>query len=545
VNAIAFADRRVLFVASLLVAVVGAAFTYVVLDPKIGFDDANITQVYARHIAQGHGYVYNVGGERVEGSTSILWTLINAAAFAISDTPETLLAGVSLLMTALTLYFAGLATLTVVRARTSIAPLATIAASLVFPGFFGWMVWSLMDMTLWVLLTTALFVLLVRQGAQATKGAMPWLWLCLVALLLPVTRPEGIALTTGIALVLLLRSAIVRDGWPLAAFVIGISGAISVAAVTLWRLSYFGYPFPNTFYAKTSDDIIQQTVNGIRYMLSYLEVSQNVLLVGLFCVAVALILLLGTRPARHAALIAAATLVGAVLIYTLLGGDHFGSHRFLLIAIPLGLPVVTVGLRLIVADDSGDAAPLPVLAAVVLALPFVLVGAVSARAFIHDTGGIRGEFGIAEDSRLQGTILNALPGKPVVGVVVAGGIRMGYDGDVQDLMGLNWTVMAHAEPDDLSSGVINHSGFNQNVFWISPPDIFVPRSVECPSNWVSLDGFLDRVTDEISNSPAFRDQYALTCYQGLVFHVSYAYLQGLAAQGIAAPFDLLPPVPAP
>ena len=541
-NAIAFADRRVLFVASLLVAVLGAAFTYAVLDPTIGFDDANITQVYARHIAQGHGYVYNVGGERVEGSTSILWTLINAAAFAITDTPETLLAAVSLLMTVLTLYFAGLATLTVVQERTSIAPLATIAAFLVFPGFFGWMVWSLMDMTLWVLLTTALFVLLVRQGAQNTKGVM--LWLCLVALLLPVTRPEGIVLTTGIALILLLRSAIVRNGWPLAAFVIGFSGAVSVVAATLWRLSYFGYPFPNTFYAKTSDDIIQQTVNGIKYMLSYLEVGQNVLLVSLLFVAVALILLHGTRPARHAALIAAATVIGAVLIYSLLGGDHFGSHRFLLIAIPLGLPVVTVGLRLIMVGDS-DAARTPVLAAVVLALPFVLVGAVSARGFIHDDGGIQNEFGIAEDGRLGGTILNTLPGKPVVGVVAAGGIRMGYDGDVQDLMGLNWTVMAHAEPDDMSSEVINHTGFNQNVFWISPPDIFVPRSVECPDNWVPLDGFLDNVTDGVSNSPAFRDLYALTCYQGLVFHVSYAYLQGLAAQGIAAPFDLLPPVPAP
>ena len=50
----------------LTVAILGATFAYLILNPEIGFDDANITQAYAKHIAQGHGYVYNVGGERVE-----------------------------------------------------------------------------------------------------------------------------------------------------------------------------------------------------------------------------------------------------------------------------------------------------------------------------------------------------------------------------------------------------------------------------------------------------------------------------------------------
>lgn len=55
--------------------------SYVALEPQVGFDDANITQVYARHLAGGHGFVYNVGGERVEGSTSLIWTTLNAAMF--------------------------------------------------------------------------------------------------------------------------------------------------------------------------------------------------------------------------------------------------------------------------------------------------------------------------------------------------------------------------------------------------------------------------------------------------------------------------------
>ena len=44
--------------------------------PRTGIDDANIFFVYAQNAANGHGFVYNVGGERVEGFSSLLWTLI-------------------------------------------------------------------------------------------------------------------------------------------------------------------------------------------------------------------------------------------------------------------------------------------------------------------------------------------------------------------------------------------------------------------------------------------------------------------------------------
>ena len=34
---------------------------------NIGVDDANIFFTYGKHLAEGHGLVWNVGGERVEG----------------------------------------------------------------------------------------------------------------------------------------------------------------------------------------------------------------------------------------------------------------------------------------------------------------------------------------------------------------------------------------------------------------------------------------------------------------------------------------------
>ena len=53
-----------------------------------GIDDANIYFVYAKNVASGHGFVYNIGGERIEGFTSLLWTLICAFAFKFSRHPE-------------------------------------------------------------------------------------------------------------------------------------------------------------------------------------------------------------------------------------------------------------------------------------------------------------------------------------------------------------------------------------------------------------------------------------------------------------------------
>ncbi len=42
------------------------------------FDDAMISMTYARNFAQGHGLVWNAGGERVEGYTNPLWVVFMA-----------------------------------------------------------------------------------------------------------------------------------------------------------------------------------------------------------------------------------------------------------------------------------------------------------------------------------------------------------------------------------------------------------------------------------------------------------------------------------
>jgi hypothetical protein len=77
-----------LIITGFFITTIGAVFIYVIHDPKIGIDDANITQTYAKNIVNGFGYVYNEGGEFVEGSTSLIWTAFNVFFFIIDKSPE-------------------------------------------------------------------------------------------------------------------------------------------------------------------------------------------------------------------------------------------------------------------------------------------------------------------------------------------------------------------------------------------------------------------------------------------------------------------------
>jgi len=514
-------DRGRAAVVAFLVTAIGAAFAYVVLDPSIGIDDANITQVFARNIAAGHGYVYNVGGERVEGSTSLLWTLVNVAFFSVSETPEMLLAGFCALMTFATIFCAMRLSRDLMKDRGPTPALLVGVAFLAFPAYFGWMVWSLMDITIWVFLIT-LTVRTLHNIQDSEPTSLQIVWLILLATLLPLTRPEGLALTIGLAGFIFLRWFLIGGPGRKVGFAIAISGTTSFAVATLWRLSHFGFPFPNTFYAKTSTDFLYQFEQGIRYLVSYLQEPQNALLLVTFCLSGALLVARKSVSSRSTLWLALYLIVGGALIYTLLGGDHFGSHRQFLYFLPIALPIIATGLagRLQSGERSSQRA-------FFMLLPFILIGLASGVRFLQTKGGMSIEFAIADTGRELGTKLNSLPDEPSIGVFAAGALRMSYEHEVLDLLGLNWTVMAHAPDDGYRASVPNQHGFNSDVFWQTPPDVFpiFPSNGQCPDEWAPLSGYLDAASDQISQTERFRQDYGLYCDDGDAFYASNDYVE--------------------
>lgn len=209
-------------------------------------DDAYIGFRYVRQVVRGQGWVYNVG-ERVEGYSNFLWLVLLLPAAA---------AGVDLLLTAKALgVAAGLgalaATWVLTRHLLRQAELpeawAGWAALLLGcnPAFAAWAAGGL---------ETPLFALWVTLAAwrvmvERRHRRFPWsaIFLALAAL----TRPEG-ALFFLLALVArAVRWARWRRGPSPWSWQWMATFALLFGPYWIWRWSYYGYPLPNTVYAKS------------------------------------------------------------------------------------------------------------------------------------------------------------------------------------------------------------------------------------------------------------------------------------------------------
>jgi len=269
-------------------------------------DDAFTSFRYARNLAEGHGLVYNEG-ERVEGFTNLLWTLLLAGGIRLGfEAPKTahvldLAAGVAALLAAFAFARA------VVPA--SRAWVAGFAPALLLAGA-SFTFWSKAG------LGTTLFVAFVT-GALAAQASGRMGLATVAALLATLTRPEG-ALTATVIFGFHLAWRH-REGWR--AWRLPALYALGVLLLTGFRLVYYGSPVPNTFYAKVGGIPLQ---HGVRYLQRFLEAG-----------AAPLVLLAIPALLRGSRGWPAATLVVSTAAYVVaVGGDVFPLWRFLLPVLP-------------------------------------------------------------------------------------------------------------------------------------------------------------------------------------------------------------------
>jgi hypothetical protein len=269
-------------------------------------DDAFISFRYAQNLAEGHGLVYNEG-ERVEGFTNLLWTLLVAGGIRLGfEAPETahvldLVAGVAALLATFAFARAGL--------PASRAWVAGLAPALLLAGA-SFTYWSTGG------LGTTLFVALVT-GALAAQASGRMGLATLAVFLATLTRPEG-ALTAAVLFGFHLAWHH-REGWR--AWRQPALYALGVLLLTGFRLAYYGSPVPNTFYAKVGGIPLQ---HGVRYLQGFLEAGAAPL------VLLAVPALLRGRRGWPAATLAVFTAAYVVAV----GGDVFPLGRFLLPVLP-------------------------------------------------------------------------------------------------------------------------------------------------------------------------------------------------------------------
>ena len=209
------------------------------------FEDAAMLMRYSQHLAGGHGIVWNIGGQPVDGATDFLFMAASAALIKLGLTVGQSVRGIgfaSHILTVLIIYWTNR------RINNGSIPLSFLSGLYLAVGtglsyvsaYFGTPFFALAAASTW-----ALGLLLINR-----QDSPFWLSLAfaLSGLVTGLIRPEGVILAS-----LMLLAVIVMRGLKNSISIIVIFGivfAILGGAYFLWRWDYFGYPLPNPFYKK-------------------------------------------------------------------------------------------------------------------------------------------------------------------------------------------------------------------------------------------------------------------------------------------------------
>jgi arabinofuranosyltransferase len=517
------------FLVTLFLVSLAVGLAYQQLErPSLGIDDAHIFFVYGQNIAAGHGVVYNAGGERVEGFSSPLWLLFVSIAFSLSNQPELWLLVLAIVLVAVAV--AILWHFVDGSEKISWRGFLLLAWVLSSPGYIIWMSLTLMDSALWsaLLILTTVAVLRGRSHRWRLAGLLA---------LLVWARPEALAwgpFFIGLALWMAVvargwRTAIVETMPPLLTFV------AAQVALLLLRLAYFGYPLPNTYYAKVSPDLTYNLWHGLLYLLGFLNVNKQLLLLVAPLVAGLLLnlpwLLRTTiwpaaiqldRARRQYVAVSLVALTGLALPIST-GGDHFGLYRFYQPVWPL-LILPAFSLVAVLREQWPPVPRALRYGFVALATAVFLLVPLNNWFQAGYRGHIQREFAIARDGRELGRVLNTLfqPDLPVVGVITSGGFAVTYQGEVFDVMGLNHIAMAQAPGNRY--GVKNHAAFNGEVFLNHAPDLFIPETAPADGlpgpYWAAYGGWYNQVLQGFLKDDRFNEQYEAVLISNGDIHIT-------------------------
>jgi len=218
----------------------------------LGADDAFISYRYASNLVSGEGLVFNPG-ERVEGYSNLLYVLLVSAGlvFLNDDQAYGFSVAINLLFTVLTyLAFLWIAR----RTLRGHGPLVAVVLFSLTPSLWIW-TGSGMETPLVLLLVVLTWGALeagLETGDRRAGG-----FLGALAMIAVLSRADGFLTPLFAAGFCLLR------GRRRLAMAIGGAMVLTLALLVAWRLWYYGYPLPNTYYVKVSGDLSDRISSGL------------------------------------------------------------------------------------------------------------------------------------------------------------------------------------------------------------------------------------------------------------------------------------------
>jgi arabinofuranosyltransferase len=288
-------------------------------------DDAFISFRYAQNLARGQGLVFNAG-ERVEGYTNFLWTVLLALCDRLNaDLPQASVAFALLatMATIILMIWAGRHLLA--SQSPSEIVIATAVVGFAVLGCQSRYVLSGMETSLFVFLVTLAMACVLARAHPLGIGAL----FAVTAM----TRPEGVLYLAVAAAFELLPDGPEAVGARLRRVALLLLGfAAFFAPYLAWRVAYYGSWLPNTYYVKVGGGPgVLLAERGWRHLVY--AVRQSSLELPAVMALLALVLWPRDRFLRLTALVATATAIYMVLV----GGDFqfFFGPRFLMPALPM------------------------------------------------------------------------------------------------------------------------------------------------------------------------------------------------------------------
>jgi arabinofuranosyltransferase len=280
-------------------------------------DDAAITLRTVLNVTHGFGLTFNIA-ERVQTYTHPLWMALLTLGYLVIGNVYVVTFAAGMICSLLAFWFA------VTRASSPLQALAA-ALTLLFSQAFVDFSTSGLENPLFNLLIVG-FVGVFLRGEWPPERRLSMLWGG--AALLYLTRPDAVLMV--IPLLALATWNVRSPRAVLRSILIGVTPAV---AWTLFAIIYYGFPFPNTAYAKLAMGIDpgELRVQGFLYLLDSLD--RDPITVAAIATAAAIAVFQRNRTAQ--------ALAGGIVLYLVyvvsIGGD-FMAGRFL--AVPVFASVV-------------------------------------------------------------------------------------------------------------------------------------------------------------------------------------------------------------
>lgn len=409
-------------------------------------DDQMISMRYAYNLAAGDGLVWNPG-ERVEGYSNFLWTLVMATVHLLGMSDPLTVAAIR----AVNWLLAGAVLVLSRRLLLSLAPESGLAAAAVILSLA-----LAMDVVYWsvngfetTLLTAAFLWLLTRVIEESARGDVR-LSTYLLAGLLPLIRSDAHHASAAVAVLAIGLARSKARAAALAVLVLALP-----AAHLAWRYWYYGDWLPNTYYLKVAGvgDLFTRGLGYVRSFASHYAVALVFAVVGSWW----------ARDVRRRLLLAGVALAAGHVL--LVGSDIFLHFRFMAHVVP----VVVVLAAAAVVDAAPRLGRAHLLLCVALFVSILLNAGIYAP---HRVASLRSGNGMPEQGVVTGLLIRR-HSDPAARIAVVAAGNAGYFSRryAIDLLGKSDRHVARRPVD--SSGHVGHNRHDVDHSLGLSPDLIV------------------------------------------------------------------------